>query len=139
MERRSIIPFIVELEYIAEKAPYGYKWRHTGRKTDYHPVICALCKIGIDLGEFVTGRLTSFTCGNRVYWRRRKAHEECVTRRQPEPPNTTIIEYEKVHKSAFIYLIMLELGLPGELAWAVAAGACWLLQDPVCEDYDWAC
>jgi len=87
--------------------------------------ICMACGIKIEIGDkiclsLVQARIHVY----RVKWARRAFHCRCLEEKLPS--KSLVITSHKLRRSVFILLVLQELGLPGDLAWTIAAGAGWL-------------
>ncbi len=85
----------------------------------YHHV-CYACRHVIHPGDWLDGLL--FNCSGQ--WRRLEVHACCAV---PKEKHALVPLENKSARSGKVLLLLLELGLPYDLAWPIAAAACWLL------------
>ncbi len=97
-------------------------------RLDYinNAILCVKCQEHL-LKDQLVGVLLHRSLESPRWWRHRWVHFECMV----SPELTKNIDYfDLVHKSTYsgkAFLFLLELGLPYDLAWPIAAAAYWLL------------
>jgi hypothetical protein len=87
----------------------------------------------VDRTIYSNANIAVFDPHGTVYWERKLSHAPCAAlcrmenERIPSIPKIGKKLVKRRNRSAQTLLLLLELGLPGDLAWPIAAVACWLL------------